>query len=131
VVLMRCGFPVDAVRAVPEVAGSTGIDDWGMRRTYGVVWLEDDGRLARGKLELLATSVRLDGTVAGTRLTRELSYDELETVHVGRSPGERLNGQTTLVLTPVHGRAITLSCVSSAGSLSELAEQLTQTALTA
>lgn len=101
-----------------------------MRTTYGIVWLEKDGQLARGKLELLNTSVRLDGIVDEVRVTRELSYDELETVHVGRAPGERLNGRPTLVLSPLHGKPITLACVAHAGVLAELTERLTKTALT-
>ena len=100
-----------------------------MQTTYGIVWLEDDGRLARGKLELLAESIRLDGTVAGARVTRELPYDGLETLHVGRGRDERLNGHPTLVLRPLHGEPITLASVGYTGALAELTEGLAKTAL--
>jgi hypothetical protein len=100
-----------------------------MRTTYAIVWLERDGRLARGKLELLVSSVRLDGIVGNAPVTRELRYDELETVHVGRGRGERLNGQPTLVLTPHDGEPIRLASIAYAGALAELTERLSKTAL--
>jgi hypothetical protein len=100
-----------------------------MRTTYGIVWLEEDGRLARGKLELLGACVRLDGTVDRTPITRELPYSELESVDIRRTPGERLNGHPTLVLTPLEGKPIALSCVAYAGALAELTDRLAKTTL--
>jgi len=100
-----------------------------MRTTYGVVWREGEAGLARGKLELLPTAVRLEGLAGATPVTRELRYDELETVHVGRSPLERLNGLPTLVLTPYHGAAIVLAAVAQAGVIAELTDRLAKVAL--
>ena len=97
-----------------------------MRRTYGVVWREGDEPLARGKLELLAHALRLDGLSGTDPVSREIAYDGLAGVHVGRSPAERLNGHSTLVLEPASGASISLAAVAQPGIVGELAERLAE-----
>ena len=97
-----------------------------MRRTYGVVWREGDEPLARGKLELLAHALRLDGLSGTDPVSREIAYDGLAGVHVGRSPAERLNGHSTLVLEPASGASISLAAVAQPGVVGELAERLAE-----
>jgi hypothetical protein len=97
-----------------------------MRRTYGVVWREGDEPLARGKLELLARALRLDGLSGTGPVSREIAYEGLAGVHVGRSPAERLNGQSTLVLEPASGASISLAAVAQPGIVGELAERLAE-----
>jgi len=97
-----------------------------MRRTYGVVWREGDEPLARGKLELLAHALRLDGLSGTDPVSREIAYDGLAGVHVGRSPAERLNGHSTLVLEPASGAPISLAAVAQPGIVGELAERLAE-----
>lgn len=102
-----------------------------MRTSYGVVWREGAQPLARGKLELLARGLKLDGLAGQDRITREIGYDELTGVHVGRSSGERLNGHATLVLEPADGDAISLAAVAQPGVIGELAERLAELRLDA
>lgn len=95
-----------------------------MRTSYGVVWRSGEHPLARGKLELLPGVVRLDGVTGEEPVALDIPYEELEEVHVGREPSERLNGHATLVLAP-RGRApIVVSPVAQAGVVSELVEQI-------
>lgn len=100
-----------------------------MRMTYGVVWREGDGALARGRLELLPGAVRLDGVAGSTQVLRELPYDELEVVRIGRTGSDRLNGHPSLVLEPRLAEPFVIAAVAQAGVLAELTEQLAKLAL--
>lgn len=102
-----------------------------MRTSYGVVWREGAQPLARGKLELLPRGLKLDGLSGADRITRDIAYDELSGVHVGRSTSERLNGHATLVLEPSAGDTISLAAVAQPGVIGELAERLAELRLDA
>ncbi len=89
-------------------------------RTYAVTWRGTTTELVHaGKLELGAVALTLDGGSA----RKTLRYDELDAVHVGRGPDERLQGRPALVL---QGEAETLyvSSVNGPGVVVEIAEQL-------
>jgi hypothetical protein len=110
------------------IAAARG-DDPSMRITYGVVWREGEAPLARGRLELLPRAVRLDGLSGSTPVLREVPYDELEAVRVGRSGSDRLNGHPTLVLEPRRGEPIVVAAVAQAGVVPELTERLAKLTL--
>jgi hypothetical protein len=95
-----------------------------MRITYGVVWREDEAPLSRGKLELLPDALRLDGVTGSTSAVREIAYNELAGVRVGRAGGERLDGRPTLVLDLVTGTRLTIASVAQSGIAAELVERL-------
>lgn len=101
----------------------------GVRRSYGVVWREGDLPVARGKLELLPTSLRLEGLAGERAVEREIRYDELSAVRVGRSSEDRLGGRRSLVLEPLSGARITVASVAQPGVVAELAERLAAVAL--
>lgn len=96
-----------------------------MRTSYGVVWREGDHPLARGKLELLPRAVRLDGMTGSVPTTREIAYDYLSEIRIGRSPEERIDGRPSLVLEPRTGDTLSIASVAQAGVLAEIAERLT------
>jgi hypothetical protein len=95
-----------------------------MRTTYGVVWREGSGPLARGKLELLPQTVRLEGMTGSEPTTREIAYDLLSEIRVGRSAAERIDGRTSLVLAPRTGETVSIASVAQAGVVAEIAERL-------
>jgi hypothetical protein len=95
-----------------------------MQTSYGVVWREGTSPLARGKLELFARALRLTGTVGSSRVTREIAYEDLAAVRVGRDSADRLNGVASLVLEPAEGETISLASVAEPGALGELAERI-------
>jgi hypothetical protein len=95
-----------------------------MRTTYGVVWREGRGPLARGKLELLPGSVRLEGMSGSEPALLEIAYLELSGVRIGRSAEERIDGRVTLVLVPHAGGEVTIASVAQAGVLREIADRL-------
>jgi len=97
-----------------------------MRTTYGVVWREGNSPLARGKLELLPLALRLEGLAGSTVVTRDVPYEELEVVRVGRTGVDRLNGRPTLVLERREGEPIVLAAVAQTGIVAELTERLTK-----
>jgi hypothetical protein len=99
---------------------------WRMEPSYGVVWREGAKPLARGKLELLPRGVHLDGMTGDEAVSREIAYDLLSEIHIGRSPEERVNGQTALVLEPRIGAPISIASVAQAGILAEIAERLAE-----
>ena len=95
-----------------------------MRTSYGVVWREGSLPLASGKLELLPRAVRLDGMMGGVPTTREIGYDLLSEIRVGRSTKDRIDGRPTLVLAPRTGDAYAIASVAQTGVIAEIAERL-------
>ena len=96
-----------------------------MRTSYGVVWREGEHPLARGKLELLSRTVRLDGMIGSEPTTLEIPYDYLSEIRIGRSSEERIDGRPSLVLAPLSGDTLSIASVAQAGVLAEIAERLT------
>ncbi len=95
-----------------------------MRKSYGVVWREGTRPLARGKLELLSHAVRLEGMAGAEPTTREIAYDYLAEIHIGRSAKERICGRPSLVLAPRTGDTLSIASVAQSGVVAELAERL-------
>lgn len=95
-----------------------------MRTSYGVVWCEGDEPLSRGKLELLPRVLRLDGLTGVDHAVRDIAYEDLAEVHVGRSKAERLKGHPTLVLERRSGPAIRVAAASQSWVVNELLARL-------
>jgi hypothetical protein len=95
-----------------------------MRKSYGVVWREGAQPLARGKLELLPHAVRLEGMTGSEPTTREIAYDYLAEIHIGRSSKERIDGRPSLVLAPRTGDTLAIASVAQSGVVAEIAERL-------
>jgi hypothetical protein len=100
-----------------------------MRTTYGVVWREGERPRARGKLELLPRSVRLDGLAGAEQVALEIPYDDLDAVRTGRTSSDRLNGHPTLVLERRDAEPIVIAAVAQAGVVAELNEHLAKQVL--
>src|SRR5947209_20400519 len=77
-----------------------------MRMSYGVVWRDGKKPLARGKLELLPRAVRLDGMAGTEPAAREIPYENLSEIRIGRAPAERIYGRASPVLPPRTGSVI-------------------------
>jgi hypothetical protein len=95
-----------------------------MRKSYGVVWREGKQPLARGKLELLPRTLRLEGMTGSEPTTREIAYDYLSEIRIGRSAEERIDGHTCLVLEPRTGDTLSIASVAQSGVVAEIAERL-------
>jgi hypothetical protein len=95
-----------------------------MNISYGVVWRERSLPLATGKLELLPHALRFEGIADGRSTTREIAYENLAGVRVGRAPADRLNGRPSLVIERRSGQAITIASVAQSGIVAEIAERL-------
>jgi hypothetical protein len=95
-----------------------------MRTSYGVVWCEGAEPLARGKLELLPRMVRLDGLMGTVRTVREIAYEDISEIRVGRSRSDRLNGHPALVLDRRSGSAIRVAAASQSWVVNELLDRL-------
>jgi hypothetical protein len=95
-----------------------------MRTSYGVVWREGRSPLARGKLELLPRTMRLEGMTGSEPTTREIAYDYLSEIRIGRSPAERIDGRPSLLLAPRTGDTLSIASVAQSGVVAEIAERL-------
>lgn len=95
-----------------------------MSASYAVVWNERLGLSASGRLEIGAHSLLLDGARGGAPIAREIRLAELESVRIGRSPTERLDGRPTLVLRAPRGTTLHVAVVGQPGLVVELAERL-------
>jgi hypothetical protein len=99
-----------------------------MQTTYGVVWRAGGEPLARGKLELLPSVLRLDGLAGSEPIALEIPYAELENVRTGRTAADRLNGYPTLVLEQRGYEPVVIAAVSQSGVVAELTQQLSKLA---
>jgi hypothetical protein len=100
------------------------IDPVTMQNTFGVVWREGTDKMARGRLELLPRSLRLDGIAGSLPVDREVRYADLDRVHVGRAPQDRIHGRPSLLIEPRNGGTISIASVAGAGVIGELADRL-------
>lgn len=95
-----------------------------MRIDYGVTWREGTLPPATGKLELLTDELRLEGLANARTISREIPYDELAAVRVGRSPADRIDGRPTVVLEPRKGAPIMIATVAQSSAVGEIVERL-------
>jgi hypothetical protein len=100
------------------------VDDRGMRKSYGVVWQEDMLPLATGTLELLPRALRLEGLAGSHPTVREIAYEGVVGVRVGRD-AERIDGRPTVVVERRTGLPITIATVPQTSVVGEIAERLT------
>ena len=89
-----------------------------------VVWSEDGGPVAPGRLDLSAVRLHLDGGYRDDRRTCEFALSEIAAVRIGRSGGERINGRQALMVELADGRTVSFAGVDRPGALHELAERL-------
>jgi hypothetical protein len=91
-----------------------------MQTSYGVVLREGSSPLATGKLELLPRAIRLDGL----ERAREISYELLKSVRLGRSAGDRIDCRPSVVLERRAGAPVTITTVAKPSLVGEIAERL-------
>jgi hypothetical protein len=124
IALSGCGFAALQSGAVPDATTRIRLDDDCMRKSYGVVWREDMLPLATGKLELLPRGLRLEGLAGSHPTAREIAYEGLVGVRVGRA-ADRIDGRPTVVLERRTGQPITIATVPQPSLVGEIAERLT------
>jgi len=110
---MEMWLPCDAGRGTAD-------DHQEMERSYGVVWKEGSRGPVPGKLELLPRVLRLDGL----ECTREVPYDAVTAIRVGRSASDRINGGASVVVERNFGDPITIATVAQPSVIGEIAERL-------
>jgi hypothetical protein len=95
-----------------------------MNLSYGVVWREPTRGVATGKLELLPHELRFDGMSESRPMIREVAYENLTNVRIGRSIADRVDGRPSVVLERRSGQTITIASVAQSGVVAEIAERL-------
>jgi hypothetical protein len=93
-----------------------------MPMEYAIVWREGELSQGTGKLELLPHALRLDGVCGGEETIRDVGYDELVGLRIGRAQDERIAGRTSLVLDRRNGPAIRIASFGTPNLVSEIAE---------
>jgi hypothetical protein len=91
-----------------------------MEQSYGVVWKEGSRVPVPGKLELLPRGLRLEGL----ECIREVPYEAVAAIRVGRSAPERVNGGPSVVVERNLGDPITIATVAQPSVVGEIAERL-------
>ena len=69
-------------------------------------------------------AVRLEGMTGSEPTTREIAYDHLTEIRIGRSAEERIDGRPSLVLAPRTGETLSIASVAQSGVVAEIAERL-------
>lgn len=102
-----------------------------MRTSYAVKWSEPNGGVYTGRLELLPKAFLLEGRNGSGPVTRQIDYEELRGLHLGRADDERLNGRPALVIERPNGHYLVASVAMQAGILQEIIHRLAELKLTA
>src|ERR1700756_4838084 len=87
--------------------------------TFSVIW-DDSVESEAGCLELQPHGVRFEGFAH----SHTVFFEDIESVHVGRAPAERLRGKPSLVLDRHTGGPVRIGSLDGLGSLNELAGML-------
>jgi len=95
-----------------------------MPTDYAIVWREGELPQGTGKLELLPHAVRLDGVSGGEQTVREVGYDDLLGLRIGRARDERVSGAASLMLERRSGPAIRIASFGTPNLVSEIAEAI-------
>lgn len=90
-----------------------------------MVWAERGSTGLPGKLELLPRVVRFEGRDE----THEIPYDEIASVRVGRSNGDRLQGRPSVVLERRDGERVAIAAVAQSHVIGEIVDRLTELTL--
>lgn len=93
-----------------------------MEKTYAVVWVHGEKPSLTGKLELLPTAVRFEGRDE----TREIPYDEIASVSVGRTAADRVDGRPSIVLALEDGDRVAIGTVAQENLVGEIVERLAE-----
>jgi hypothetical protein len=115
------------MRPVPPVR-----DDSGMRHrhdfqppSYAVLWRQPGGEVCSGELELGEQALRLEGTCRdGTICTRDIVYQTIAGVRVGRAARERIDSRAALVVELPRGQILLLTSPVGLGMIHEMADRL-------
>jgi hypothetical protein len=91
-----------------------------MEATYGIVWKHGDTAATAGSLEFRSEGLRL----ASRERTEDVPYAELESVRVGRSNGERLDGRPAVLLERTGGERLTIATVGQSALVREIADRV-------
>jgi hypothetical protein len=89
---------------------------------YAVVWRTDEGPTCGGRLELGENDLVLEGAAAPEGLRIPLS--DLASVEIGRAPGDRVNGEKSLVLERTSCERVLVAALGGVGLLGEINELL-------
>jgi hypothetical protein len=89
---------------------------------YAVVWRTDHGPTCSGRLELGENDLVLNGAAAPQGLRIPLS--DLSSVEIGRAPGDRINGEKSLVLERSSCERVLVAALGGVGLLGEINELL-------
>ena len=88
--------------------------------SYAVLWSPPSKPVEAGKLELEPAGLLFEGPTG----SRQVAYEEIAAVHVGRVGRERLGGRPALVLDLVAGGPLRIGSINGVGLLHELDERL-------
>jgi len=116
-----CGFPATEMWPPGDATRGSADDHEEMERSYGVVWKEGSRGPVPGKLELLPRILRLEGLDS----IREVPYEAVAAIRVGRSASDRINGGGPSVVVERNlGDPITIATVAQPSVVGEIAERL-------
>lgn len=87
--------------------------------TYAVSWKESGGSSDSGRLVLGARTLRLEAAE-----TLEVPYADVIEISIGRGPGDRIGGRTTVLVSRANGRPIWIAPVGQHAALLELHDRL-------
>ena len=89
-----------------------------------VIWTADSGAPLAGRLDVYADRLHLDGGSRDRREQRDVRFDEIASMRMGRDNGDRIHGRTALVLALDGGGTVAVASFDRPGTIAELQHRI-------
>lgn len=98
-----------------------------MGTSYAALWRYGAGPVCAGQLVMTPQGLYLDGADrSGTRKTARAGVEEIRSIRIGRTSGERIDGRSSLIVELSRGDNLVISSASGLGLTREIAERVSR-----
>jgi hypothetical protein len=96
-----------------------------MAVNYAVIWRDASGPVCAGQLELLRHGFQLEGADrSGADSVEVVDADEICSIRIGRTPQDRVDGRSTLIVERSDGDCLMIASAIGIGMIHEIADQV-------
>ena len=97
--------------------------------TYAAIWRYELGPVCAGQLVITPTGLYLDGADrSGRTRSANARIDEISSLRIGRTPAERIDGRSSVIVDLSGGDRLLISSASGLGQTREIADRVSHIA---
>jgi hypothetical protein len=97
--------------------------------SYAAIWRSGRGPVCAGQLVITPNGLYLDGADrSGTTRSAKAGVEEISSLRIGRTPAERIDGRSSVIVEVSGGDRLVISSASGVGLTREIAERVSRLA---